>query len=156
MALLKTGYKNGAGVMSEYWRVIDYKLNAQFKYVDMTFGGWVDETARVNNLENSDTPRKVRCMKDKFDVYFSTEALNVSGNNPVLQMYKYAKENEDFFIGATDLLDTVVEGDPIAPSKSTADLLQDKIDMLQTELTSTKSDLADAQGAIDFIACNYS
>lgn len=148
MALLKTGYKNGAGVMSEYWRVIDYKLNTQFKYVDMTFGGWVDETARVNNLENSDTPRKVRCMKDKFDVYFSTEALNISGNNPVLQMYKFAKENEEFFIGATDLLDTIIDGEPEVPGKSTAELLEDKIKILQ-------SDLANAQGAIDFMLYSY-
>jgi len=148
MALLKLGYKNGAGVLSEYWRVVDYKFNSQFKYVDMTFGGWVSEASRVAHMENSDTPRKVRCMKDKFDLYFSTEALNVDGTNPVLQMYKFAKENEEFFIGATDLLDAIIEGEPEVPGKSTAELLEDKIVVLQ-------NDLLNAQGAIDFMLYSY-
>ena len=148
MALLKTGYKNGAGVASAYWRIIDYKCNAQMKYVDMTFGGWVDEASRVANMELSDNPRKVRCMKDKFDGYFSVEALNGSDVNMLLQMYKFAKENDDFFLDATDLLDVVVEGAPVVIAPSNLTILQDK-------LTQAQADLAETKEVINFILMNY-
>lgn len=148
MALIKTGYKNGAGVSSEYWRVIDYKSNTVLKYVDMTFGGWVNEECRLANMELSDTPRKVRCMKDKFDLYFGTDIINGMDVNMVLQMYKFAKENSEFFIDATDALDAVIPTEPSTPSKSTADLLQDKINILQDEVLN-------AQEAINFVLMNY-
>ena len=103
MALLKTGYKNGAGVSSEYWRIVDYKCNRLKKYIDITFGGWINEKARIDNLDSSDTPRKVRCMADKFDLYFNLDILNGSDINIVLQIYKFTKENDEFFMDTTDI-----------------------------------------------------
>ena len=102
MALLKTGYKNGAGVESKYWRIIDYRVNNVMQYVDITFGAWLNEGCRTADMDLSDTPRKVRCTKIDFYAYFGTEALNISGINQVLQMYKFAKDKSDFFKDATD------------------------------------------------------
>lgn len=128
MALIKTGYKNGAGVGAEYWRIIDYRINTQLKYVDMTFGGWLNEECRLANMELSDTPRKVRCLKDKFDEYFGTNVVNGDGVNSVLQMYKFAKENDEFFMDGGDLLDSIVEGEPVVVQPSSLSILERRMD----------------------------
>jgi len=104
MALLKEGYKNGAGVESKYWKIIDYRVNSIMKYVDITFGGWLNEECKTAEMDLSDTPRKVRCTRTDFDAYFSIEVLDAVGVNQVSQMYKFAKDKSDFFLGATDLI----------------------------------------------------
>jgi len=104
MALLKEGYKNGAGVESKYWRIIDYRVNSVMKYVDITFGGWINEECRVAELELSDSPRKVRCMKSDYETYFGTQILDGQGVNPILQMYKFSKENDEFFKDSVDYI----------------------------------------------------
>ena len=141
MALIKVGYTNGAGVSAEYWKIIDYKINTQLKYVDITLGGWLNEECRVANMELADTPKKVRCMKDKFELYFSTEILNGTGINMLLQMYKFAKENSEFFLDATDKLDPTNPGEPVIPIPSLVEALQLQIDTNKI--------------AIDYIALNY-
>ena len=104
MALLKEGYKNGAGVESKYWRIIDYRVNSVMKYVDITFGGWINQESRIAELDLSDSPRKVRCMKSDFDAYFGTEVLDGNGINPILQMYNYAKDKDLFFKDSIDII----------------------------------------------------
>lgn len=127
MALLKTGYVTSAGVKAEYWTITDYKTNKQMKYVDITMCGWLDEASYVSDFDMIDTPKKVRCLKAQFDVYFSTEILNGTGVNMTFQMYKFAKENNEFFMSCTDLLDTT-PSEPTETVKSLAESFQEQID----------------------------
>ncbi|WP_278328291.1 hypothetical protein [Clostridium intestinale] len=42
-------------------------------------------------------------MADKFDEYFSSQNLDENGSNPLLQMYKFAKDNSEFFKDSIDV-----------------------------------------------------
>ena len=104
MALLKQNYTNGAGVPIEYWKIIDYRVNTYMKTVDISLGGWLNSECRSTNMELVENPKKVRCLSDKFDLYFGTKVINGKGVNMVSQMYLFAKENADFFSDSTDIV----------------------------------------------------
>lgn len=104
MALIKTDYLSGAGVPVAYWKIIDYRVNTYAKTVDISFGGWLNADCRAENLELVENPKKVRCLSDKFDLYFSTEIIDGIEINMVSQMYLFAKENSEFFKDSTDLM----------------------------------------------------
>ena len=104
MALLKQNYTNGAGVPIEYWKIIDYRVNTYTKTVDISFGGWLNSKCRDANMELVENPKKVRCLSDKFDLYFGTEIIDGIDVNMISQMYKFAKENAKFFSDSTDIV----------------------------------------------------
>jgi hypothetical protein len=100
MAFKLENYSNDAGVPVAFWKITNYSSDTMFKYVDASFSGWVSEELCIAGKSAVEIKR-VRCMADKFDSYFSTEVLDAAQTNPLQQMYVYAKENSEFFSTAT-------------------------------------------------------
>ncbi|QLY79312.1 hypothetical protein [Clostridium intestinale] len=103
MALQLNNYTNGAGVKTQYWKITDYSLRTIYKSVDITFGGWVTKELSDSGNYSPVEIKKVRCLADKFDEYFSSQNLDENGSNPLLQMYKFAKDNSEFFKDSIDV-----------------------------------------------------
>lgn len=101
MALQLNSYTNNLGIQVGYWKISQYSLRTLYKSVDITISGWKDKASCDNN-DTAIEYKKVRCLADKFDYYFSTETLDKE-TNPLQQIYKFAKENSGFFADAEDV-----------------------------------------------------
>jgi hypothetical protein len=101
VALQLNNYINESGVPVAYWKITDYHPLLKFKSVDITMGGWLDKDKHDKGYSPVET-KKVRCLADKYDTYFSTETLDKE-TNPLEQIYKFTKENNEFFANAEDI-----------------------------------------------------
>ncbi|MEG0908761.1 MAG: hypothetical protein RSH78_00160 [Bacilli bacterium] len=102
MALYKEGYENQYGVLCEYWRIINININLQYKFCDITLGGYHTKETRFEDKEPMEI-RKVRAKwaEDEFEQYFSPKAISVfsieeNPTNIYNNAYEYVKK-DDFF-----------------------------------------------------------
>lgn len=103
MALLTKDKINQFGVLEEYWRIISINLNLQYKYCDITLGGYASDESRESGSEPMNT-KKVRAKWDEqeFLQYFTAEALDLNNSNIYAQAYNYVKYKDEYFADAID------------------------------------------------------
>lgn len=95
MALIKENNINQFGVQEEYYRILSINLNTQFRYCDITVGGYVSKEARLSEVEPMSI-RKVRAkwVEDEFEEHFSARTMN--NKSIYVQAYKYLETDEYF------------------------------------------------------------
>lgn len=119
MGLLTTNKVNQFGVKEEYWRVLNIKMDLQYKYCDISLGAYASEEARRIGSEPMNI-KKVRAKWDEneFLKYFAPStfsgapASTVDQNNDgVINMaddiytrvYQYIKDKDPYFTDAVDI-----------------------------------------------------
>lgn len=95
MALIKANNINQFGVTEEYYKILGININLQFKFCDITVGGYMSKEARLSESEPMNI-RKVRAKwtEDEFGQYFSARA--VSDISVYTKAYEYLKRDEYF------------------------------------------------------------
>lgn len=98
MALLTKDKVNQFGVKEEYWRILNINLNLQYKYCDITVGGYVDAETRNEGSEPMNI-RKIRAKWDEqeFLQFFTATALSEENVNIYNKAYDYIKHKEEYF-----------------------------------------------------------
>lgn len=98
MALLTKDKVNQFGVTEEYWRILNINLNMQYKYCDITIGGYANQESRDNGSEPMNI-RKVRAKWDEqeFAAFFSVSAINEGDDNIYNRAYDYIKYKDNYF-----------------------------------------------------------
>ncbi|HBF7594784.1 TPA: hypothetical protein KOX39_003399 [Clostridioides difficile] len=95
MAIIKENNINQFGVQEEYYRILNINLNLQYKYCDITVGGYVSREIRMSESEPMNI-RKVRAKwsDDEFLKFFTADALEEQSIYRVA--YEYVMEDDYF------------------------------------------------------------
>lgn len=108
MAIQIKDYINQYGIEEQYWRILSMNINLQYKYVDITLGGYATQEARDNGAEPMNT-KKVRAKWDEeeFDAFFSPNAPRMLsadvGMNIYNIAYDYIKYKDKMFENSIDV-----------------------------------------------------
>ena len=155
MAFSKPDYVTNEGVKVSYWKIINYTINNPLNEADISFGGWVDKDSFDNDKDMADIPQKVVCNLEDFNAYFGQAILSSQTTNPILQMYKYAKDKSVFFLGNLILPDPIYDGlyiplpgEVIPPALSEIETLKLQIEEIQFNNNSISDTVS---GLMDFV-----
>ena len=103
MALQIKDYVNQFGVEEGYWRILGININLQYRYVDITMGGYNSKEERDLGKEPMNT-KKVRAKwsEDEFDAYFAPKTYSMSGQDIYSIAYQYVKDKDPMFKDCKD------------------------------------------------------
>jgi len=87
------------GITAEYWKVVGLNISYTGKKCQIFLVGYIDKDMRENNAGNV-ISKNFMVSGDDFDKYFSLSELNIADRNPIIQCYKYIKDNIKDFEGA--------------------------------------------------------
>ncbi len=101
MALKKKLSANN-GISAEYWKVVGFNISCTGKKCQIFLVGYIDEEMREKNTGNV-LSKNFMVNGADFDKYFSLSELNIANCNPVIQCYKYIKDNIVEFEDSEDI-----------------------------------------------------
>lgn len=90
------------GIIAEYWKVVGLNISYTGKKCQLFIIGYIDKNMRDSNTGNVMSKNYMVGGTD-FDKYFSLSKLNIADRNPIIQCYKYIKDNIKEFEGAQDI-----------------------------------------------------
>lgn len=94
------------GITANYYLLISVTTDKLRKTGKLIFFGYTDKATRMGGYAPIDS-YGIDIDPVKFDQYFSAEVIE-NQTNQYQMGYKYAKENDSYFIDAVDLLDDEV------------------------------------------------
>lgn len=87
-----------------YWKLAMIKINRIQETIEATFFGF-DSEESAHNKDISEAQRIITFIRrDDFRNKFNSDIMSEQGNNLYNLVYQHAKETEETFAGAVDLL----------------------------------------------------
>lgn len=99
---LKKKLISSNGITAEYWKVVGFNISYTGKKCQIFLVGYIDKDMRESNAGNVMSKNFMVSGVD-FDKYFSLSELNIANCNPVIQCYKYIKDNIVEFEDSEDI-----------------------------------------------------
>lgn len=90
------------GITAEYWKVVGFNISYTGKKCQIFLIGYIDKDMRENNAGNVMSKNFMVSGAD-FDKYFALSELNIADHNPIIQCYKYIKDNIVEFKDSEDI-----------------------------------------------------
>ena len=76
MAIIKKDNINQFGVQEEYYRILNINLNLQYRFCDITVGGYASKQARMSESEPMNIRKfRAKWSEGEFLTYFTADAL---------------------------------------------------------------------------------
>lgn len=95
MAIIKKDNINQFGVQEEYYRILNINLNLQYRFCDITVGGYASKQARMSESEPMNIRKfRAKWSEGEFLTYFTADALGEKSIYTVA--YEYIMSNEYF------------------------------------------------------------
>jgi len=90
------------GITAEYWKAVGLNISYTGKKCQIFLIGYIDKDMRESNAGNV-LSKNFMVSDANFDKYFSLSKLNIADRNPIIQCYKYIKDNIKEFEGSQDI-----------------------------------------------------
>lgn len=101
MAIIKQGNINQFGVQEEYYRILSINLNLQYRFCDITVGGYVSKQTRMSESEPMNIRKfRAKWSEGEFLTHFTADALGEKS------IYNVAYE----YIMSTEYFENCIEG----------------------------------------------
>jgi hypothetical protein len=99
---LKKKLSSNNGITAEYWKVVGLNISYTGKKCQLFIIGYIDKNMRDSNTGNVMSKNYMVGGTD-FDKYFALSELNIADHNPIIQCYKYIKDNIVEFKDSEDI-----------------------------------------------------